>query len=542
MAIIIKTTGLDQYAPGGNARLQMMLIGGKSVGKTRFSSFFPKPFFANCESGLASVADRQVPFVDIRNSQDMLEVLAMMKTECMRADKDRRYQTFVVDTLDAYHRKVKDEWLLANPNAQAFRGYDAWGYLETKMSMLMTRLLNLDMNIIVNCHYKSKTIKEGSGENASEREELMLQLSGDIKDTAFNDFDLIGWMGSYWEVEGGERVEKRGLSFKKTPDKPFLADRLHIMPDWMPIVFEDEDYFQLFSRLVARLDEFKETEVIGEVPPLVGDEIQRSAGVVSPGGGGALPPPGPTGQLPLSAMDKPTLQQTARDEGVPFRSNSLKDELITAIQAKRDANKEEGSVAAPTPVDPPAEKVYEPTPTWANPPMSTSVQTEHGTDVAHSAADVIVAHSAALAAELIANKAAHAGLTSVQTAQDPIALTPEGVINTATGEIIAAPMIEAVITEEQAVKRVEETLGGVVINDPLVADAPSTPAIVAPVVLTPPPSPVLNSDRSETCERCGKVLANEPNQDLVKLSYIKFRHDLCNTEYMQCKDAGKYLW
>jgi hypothetical protein len=56
MALLIQTTGLEDYAPGGTARVKVLNIGGPGAGKTRFSSFFPAPIFADCERGLASVA------------------------------------------------------------------------------------------------------------------------------------------------------------------------------------------------------------------------------------------------------------------------------------------------------------------------------------------------------------------------------------------------------------------------------------------------------------------------------------------------------
>ena len=255
MALKIQTTGIEQYAPGGQAVLKTMFIGGPGAGKTRLSSYWPKPIYADCEGGLSSIADRKMPFVTIKNSQDMLDLLAFLKMECRRPYQDRQYQTVVIDTLDAFQRKVKDEWLQANPGSQSFRGFDAWGYLDAKMQMLLTRLLNLDMHVIVAVHYKDKTIKEGTGENATERQELMLQLSGEVKDNVFNDFDLVGWLGKYYEAVDGQRVEKRGLTFKSTPEKPFLKDRLHVTPPWMEVTFSDDDYGNLFAAFTSRLDD-----------------------------------------------------------------------------------------------------------------------------------------------------------------------------------------------------------------------------------------------------------------------------------------------
>jgi hypothetical protein len=134
--------------------------------------------------------------------------------DCPR--RSGQYETVVIDTLDAYQRKLKNEWLEANKK-ESFSGWEAWGFLDQKMQLLLTKLLNLDVNIVIAAHYKDKVTRT----TTSRSHELMLQLSGDIKDTAYNDFDLVGWMGTYWEAVAGERIEKRGITFKRTPDKPF---------------------------------------------------------------------------------------------------------------------------------------------------------------------------------------------------------------------------------------------------------------------------------------------------------------------------------
>lgn len=511
MALIIRKTGLDQYAPGGEARLKTMFIGGPGVGKTRLSSFWPRPFIGDCEGGLASIADRATPFVSIRTSQDMLEYLSMLKTECMRPWQERTYQTAVIDTLDAFQRKVKDEWLLAN-NAQAFRGYDAWGYLDAKMQMLLTRLLNLDMNVIVNVHYKDKTIREGTGENASERQELMLQLSGEVKDSVFNDFDLVGWIGTYWDKEDGERVEKRGLTFKRTPDKPFLKDRLFITPKWMEVKFSDDDYSTLFSAFIARLDEFKETEDVGEVPTIEGGPNAPTAGVRDPVGG-ALPPVDPK-EVPLSQWDKPTLVKMARAEGVEgIKTNTLKGELIAMIEAKRA--EKAAQEAAPT--QPAADQ------------EATASQPESDALPA-SATEAPVEQAPA---EVQAEATPDADSTTVQPAAAPQEPAPDvaelvetevGKVNKATGEVVDL---------DTATQTAAEGLGAEVVSEEQVADEAQATAPSAPATA---PSP---DGETGTCEEpgCGRDLADQ-NPSYVKLGRIKFRKQLCEEHFLAAKAAA----
>src|SRR3954463_15940094 len=102
MALKIRTTGLEQYAPGGTARLKMLCIGGPGAGKTRNAAFWPKPFYLSCEAGLASVADQKVPYVEINTSSDMLDALDYLKNESNKPEQFRSVGTVVVDTLDAF--------------------------------------------------------------------------------------------------------------------------------------------------------------------------------------------------------------------------------------------------------------------------------------------------------------------------------------------------------------------------------------------------------------------------------------------------------
>jgi hypothetical protein len=478
MPLIIRTTGLEDYAPGGEARIKVLIIGGPGAGKTRYSSYFPKPIFADCEKGRASLADREMPYVEILNSTDMLDLLAMLKQEGRQPVAQRRFQTVVIDTLDAFQRKVKDEWMEKN-NASSFTGWDAWGYLNSRMQTLMTRLLNLDMNVIVNVHYKTKKSKDADGQDSSE---IMLQLQGDAADTAFNDFDLVGWMGTYWEAVDGQRVEKRGLTFRKTPDKPFLKDRLHVTPPWMEVMFADADYTNLFEAIQSRVKDLKDGSVIGEVPPE--DPKPVSQMVVAPGaiGTGPVAPTAPVSQ-PISQLDKPTLAKMARDkgitttvDGVPIKGNTLKSELIAALEAHANA---------PTPVpvaETPAPAGPIPAPENPQPPTS----------------------------EPVARKDER-GPGRNQVA------TEAGTVDARTGEVVD--------DMEPAITVIEEQLGGVVLaQGPPPTPPPGPTGAAAPVV-------------EAVCEVCQKPLAGE-NQDKVKLAWIKYRKMLCNDDFA-AKKTGR---
>ena len=355
MALKIHGAGKPRQEP----RLRAVLIGGPGVGKTRWTSFFPKPIFADCEDGTGSIMDRgdDVAVAEINGSQDMLDLLGLLQRDNAKPKEQREYQTVVIDTLDAYQRKLKDEWVRVEKKP-TFTGYDAWGFLQNKMSLLTTRLLNLDMNVIVNVHYKDKIIKEGE----NERHTYGLLLQGEIGDTLFNDFGLVGWMGTYFEAEGGERVQKRGLTFKPTPDKPFLKDRLAIIEKaWNPVSLDGpESIGFLFEGLQRRMSGVGEAKELTEAPT-VNPDVNVDL-VVKPEDRAATPTPSTTpAEIPLESMDKPTLMKLARDAGIQVRGNMIKSELVTALkQAKAQPAPAPAAATPAEPTEPAAVTTPEP--------------------------------------------------------------------------------------------------------------------------------------------------------------------------------------
>jgi hypothetical protein len=338
----------------------------------------------------------------------------------------------------------------------------------------------------------------------------MLQLSGEVKDNVFNDFDLVGWIGKYYEAVDGQRVEKRGLTFKSTPEKPFLKDRLHVTPPWMEVRFSDEDYGDLFAAFTSRLDDLEEGQDIGEIPSASPEEMRPSAGVVGPhSGGGALAPVDPK-DIPLAQHDKPTLQKMARDLGVEFRQNTIKAELIEAIEKARTAKAEsDASPASPAPEVPAAAEPAAETPAATTPVAATRDE------------DAISEDERPLAL---------AETVEAPAPVDDIA-TEVGSVDPATGEI--RPM---------SVDEVVNAVGGEVISVTDTVEEPPVPAASpAPVAPPAPPAPTAlpATSKGSTCEEpgCGKDLSGE-NQDYVKLSQIKFRAYLCNQHFMAKKKAS----
>lgn len=486
----IKTTGVEQYLDG-SGNMKLLVIGGPGAGKTRWSSFWPRPFYLDCEDGLASVADRQAPFVRARSSKDMLDALEYLKGLERTPKAQRKYQTVIVDTVDSFQRIVKNEWLEDN-RAGVFTGYDAWGYLDSKMGMLLTRLLNLDYNVIVLVHYKEKD-NDGT-------KEYGLQLQGETRNTIFNDFSLVGWLGTYWEAEGGERVQKRGLTFQPTPDKDFLKDRLHVTPRWMPVTLtSDQDYQQLWDAVFSNpaFEQFAESAIVDQVPDSEGKVVEGAVASPEANPGGPVPPRPPV-EVPLDKKLKGELLTIAKEQyGLDLPQNTLKNEILAAIEVAkaRPATPEPVAPAPPAPTDPgvPAETSTEEAPGGE---AGTTTSPEAGTPDPSPSPEVAPADAAAASPES----------ASVDTTSG----TPE-----------ASPAQP--VGDQMTAEQVAGALGGTVIAE----ETHDTPPVQPPA----PPAPAPKAPQGpEVCADCGDDLSAEWNdpakRDYVRLGFVKHRRYL----------------
>lgn len=467
----IKTTGLQDYLDG-SANIKSLIVGGPGVGKTRSASYWPKPIYLDCENSRGSLVDRQMPYADIRSSKDMLDALDFLKNNERTPKAERPHQTVVVDTLDSFQRIVKDEWM-RDTKADKFSGFDAWGYLDAKMQMLTTRLLNLDYNVVVLVHFKEKS----NYKDDDRPREFELQLQGAVAYQLFNDFGLVGWLDWEWASDATKgKYQKRRLTFRPSVDKPFLKDRFNaIKQEFLPITFSDEDYNQLFRAFFdnPEFEAMKESAVVGQIPDAEVTAIARSVQPPTEGGpvgraaepqtreGGEAAESAPPAVDPSSREDKPLhkhtvpeLTEIAKGLDIQLRGNLLKSELIGKIEEKRMADRHaaESKPASESSPEPEAAKTEPETP----------------------------------------------------------AQEEKMAVNTRTGEILSP---------EELVK---QELGGETIE--VIETAPPE---------TPTPAPV-NSEQGRlivNCDKCGADLAEDmadpEKRNYVRLGKYKFKRDLC---------------
>src|SRR6478735_6702794 len=244
MSLIIKQAGLAEYLEGGSEKIKVLIAGTPGSGKTRLSSFSPRPIYADCEGGLMSVADRNVPYGRIKTEQDMDAFLDILRQEAMRPQAQRRWETVVVDTLDKYQRIV------------------IAGYLDAAMNRLIATLMELPFNIIVLAHVKETKIGQGD----TQRSILALDLKGAQRDSLPGDFDFVGILENEFEASTpaeGRKV-KRVIRWEATPNADWLKARGGGLSTTVAS-FDEAGYAAIRDGIRAQMDGLIEGEVIQEV-------------------------------------------------------------------------------------------------------------------------------------------------------------------------------------------------------------------------------------------------------------------------------------
>jgi hypothetical protein len=336
VSLIIKTTSWEDYLdPSGQAYVKALIMGNHGSGKTRSASYWPKPIFADCERGRMSLADREMPYADIRSTADMAALLDLLRKEGQKPIGNRRFQTLVIDTFDAYQRIVIQE-RLKSEKKESLSGWADWGYLDGKMVQLVENLLNLPMNIIVNLHVKE--VSDGGDSDDGEASILVrkARLKGDIKDTIFQDFDLIGQMETSYTAVKGERVLQRQIRWHSEPKFPNLRDRSGKLPRFTTIDFTDQDYWRIFNAITAGIDSLPDSRVVETLETGATDAEVKPAGPDEKGGPVEVAPQPAKGARKTAAKKAPAAKKAAAPKVQVEESEPSKAPAETPVQKEAE--------------------------------------------------------------------------------------------------------------------------------------------------------------------------------------------------------------
>lgn len=264
MAIVIKTAGFEDLLNSGDYYLKALIIGENGVGKTPFAAQWPKPLFALCENGHMSLAQSGTAYADIKSSADMEAVLRHARVESMKPIASRSVQTLVIDTVDSY-QKILIQERLKETGQQGLSGWADWGWLEGKMGSLTEAIKRLPMNVVVLMHTRDVHEQVGDKDDEVTRIVQRARMKGDVKDSIYDNFPLIGLIESTYAAEKGKRSLARTARWQPDPKHPILRDQSTRLPATTKVSFTQDDYQQIFDAISGGLDSLPASAVVGEI-------------------------------------------------------------------------------------------------------------------------------------------------------------------------------------------------------------------------------------------------------------------------------------
>lgn len=250
----IKRTGSEEYGKS----TKVLICGDAGAGKTLISSTWPNPVYASAEGGLMSIADRDIPYTEIRKSEDLLRLKNALDQPAEVREEMLGFpvQTVVVDTIDEIQRILMKE-RLDSQRREGLQMQD-WGWLNEQMQAIVRGFRNLDLHVIFTCHLKESTDQE------SGRVSYRPGLSGAIADSipSYVDLALRLDVSTVTDVTD-DGVEKRQVrSLISTPDHAhsWIKDRSGKLPERLDVNFEDD--YDRIAELIFGNVKLQDTQVL----------------------------------------------------------------------------------------------------------------------------------------------------------------------------------------------------------------------------------------------------------------------------------------
>lgn len=152
MAINIRSTK-DVHTNG----IKLVLYGASGTGKTVMASEAPNPIIISAEKGLLSLADKDLPYIEVKTIKSM--------EEAYKYCKDCEYDTIVVDSLSEVTQACLDEFtrkMIAESQSGKIDKRQAYGKIAEKIGNMIRNFRDLDgKNVIFIA--KERRIEDDSG-------------------------------------------------------------------------------------------------------------------------------------------------------------------------------------------------------------------------------------------------------------------------------------------------------------------------------------------------------------------------------------------
>lgn len=348
MSLAIRRTGADEY---GNY-IKALICGEPGTGKTLTSSTWPNPLYASAEGGLMSVADRHLPYAEIRSSDQLLRLKnaldqeASVRAQLLKVPVD----TIIVDTIDEIQRILIRERL--DTQKKEHMAVQDFGWLGDQMRAIIRGFRNLPMHVVFTCHLK----KSEDGETGRTTHAPALQ--GQVGDEIPQYFDLAVLLrGTVMSRVVGDETKRVQVKLMQTyPDLnyPWIKDRSGKLPSELELDF-DHDFKVIYSSIFTG-QEVGDSAAVSELA----ERQQKVEEDLAPSQTGA--PPEPPAKAAASAKKAaPAKAAPAKKAAAPAKAAAKKVAApAKAADAKADAKEEEKAPEAPEAAQEPEEEPQAP--------------------------------------------------------------------------------------------------------------------------------------------------------------------------------------
>ena len=148
MAIQLKSTS-DVHTNG----IKALVYGQAGAGKTTLSVTMPNPIIISAEGGLLSIADSNLPYVEIKTMDDLKEVYTWLS----ESDEARQFDSVVIDSLSEIGEVVLIHEKEVNKDGRA-----AYGEMAAQMTALIRSFRDLpNKNVLMTAKVEKSQDESG---------------------------------------------------------------------------------------------------------------------------------------------------------------------------------------------------------------------------------------------------------------------------------------------------------------------------------------------------------------------------------------------
>ena len=243
MSLQVKVTGAPEYG----RFIKALICGQPGAGKTLISSTFPEVFYASAEGGLMSVASRNLPYIDIKQTDDLLALLEILKQkpEVRARMLGRPVSTIVIDTIDEIQKMLARERLQSTHQPQMQQ--KDWGWMGDQLRNIVRGFRNLeDLHVVFTCHLASK--EEGDSGRMFIMPAIQGAMGGEI--AGYVDLALLLRSETTVTMVDGESRRSTRRVLQAVPDSlhDWIKDRSGKLPPEVEVNFIDD--FDRIAKLI----------------------------------------------------------------------------------------------------------------------------------------------------------------------------------------------------------------------------------------------------------------------------------------------------